>query len=117
MTAEMPPPYSAMLLGASGNVGGCIARLLIERTLCQRLVIVTRRRIGSFSGPKVSELVVNMDRLEEEVAPRVTGIDIALVAFGVGKGTAKMSEEELRKIEVGYPLAFCRAAKAAGARV
>src|SRR3954453_465140 len=28
-----------------------------------------------------------------------------------------MPEEEVRKIEVGYPQAFCRAARAAGARV
>jgi uncharacterized protein YbjT (DUF2867 family) len=38
-------------------------------------------------------------------------------AFGVGKGSAKMPEEEVRKIEVAYPQAFCRAAKAGGARV
>ena len=42
---------------------------------------------------------------------------IALAAFGVGKGSAKMSEEDVRKVEISYPLAFCRAAKAAGARV
>jgi hypothetical protein len=40
-----------------------------------------------------------MDRLEEEV-------DVALAAFGVGKGSAKMPEEEVRKIEIAYPKAF-----------
>ena len=45
------------------------------------------------------------------------GVDVALAAFGVGKGSAKMPEEEVRKIEVAYPQAFCRAARAAGARV
>jgi hypothetical protein len=78
---------------------------------------VNRRKTGALSHPKVSKLVVNMDRLEEELAPHAKGMDMALVAFGVGKGTANMSEEELRKIEVGYPMAFCRAAKAGGARV
>jgi uncharacterized protein YbjT (DUF2867 family) len=106
-----------MLLGASGNVGSCVAELLIRNPMCQRLLVVTRRKAGAFSHPKVSELVVNMDRLEEELAPHAAGMDMALVAFGVGKGTAKLSEEELRKIEVGYPLAFCRAATAGGARI
>jgi hypothetical protein len=45
------------------------------------------------------------------------GVDVALAAFGVGKGSAKMPEEEMRKIEIAYPQALCRAAKAGGARV
>ncbi len=49
--------------------------------------------------------------------PHAQGVDIALAAFGVGKGSAKMPEEEVRNIEIGYPHAFCRAAKAGGARV
>jgi hypothetical protein len=72
---------------------------------------------GRLRRHKVSEVVVNMDRLEEEVAPHAQGVDVALAAFGVGKGSAKMPEEEVRKIEIAYPQAFCRAAKAGGARV
>ncbi len=47
-----------------------------------------------------------MDRLEEELAPHAQGVDIALAAFGVGKGSAKMPEDEVRKIEIAYPQAF-----------
>ena len=109
--------YSAMVLGATGNVGGRIAQLLIQNPLCKKLLLVTRRKTGAFADPKVTELVVNMDRLEEEVTPHAQGVDIALAAFGVGKGTAKMPDDEVRKIEIAYPLAFCRAARAGGARV
>jgi uncharacterized protein YbjT (DUF2867 family) len=90
---------------------------LIQNPLCKKIVVVTRRKTGAFAHSKVFEAVVNMDRLEEEVAPHAQGVNIALVAFGVGKGSAKMPEEEVRKIEISYPLAFCRAAKAGGARV
>jgi hypothetical protein len=41
-----------------------------------------------------------MDKLEEELAPHAKGVDIALAAFGVGKGSAKMADEEVRKIEI-----------------
>jgi hypothetical protein len=58
-----------------------------------------------------------MDRLGEEVAPHAEGVDIALAAFGVGKGSGKMPEEEVRRIEIALPQAFCRAARAGGARV
>jgi uncharacterized protein YbjT (DUF2867 family) len=109
--------YSVVVLGATGNVGGRIVRILIKNPLCKKVVVATRRKTDAFADPKVSEVVVNKDRLEEEVAPHAQGVDIALVAFGVGKGSAKMPEEEVRKIEIAYPQAFCRAAKAGGARV
>ena len=116
--AEATARYSAMVLGATGNVGGRIVQLLIKNPLCKKVVVVTRRRTDAFADhPKVAAVVVNMDRLEEEVAPHAQGVDIALAAFGVGKGSAKMPEEEVRKIEITYPQAFCRAAKAGGARV
>ena len=115
--AEAKAQYSAIVLGATGNVGGCIVQLLIKNPLCKKVVVVTRRKTDAFAGPKVFEVVVNMDRLEEELAPRAQGIDVALAAFGVGKGSAKMPEEKVRKIEISYPLAFCRTAKAGGARV
>src|SRR6478609_7746703 len=104
--------YSVVVLGATGNVGGRIVQLLIKNPLCKKLVVVTRRKTDVFAAPKVFEVIVNMDRLEEEVAPHVQGVGVALAAFGVGKGSAKMPEEEVRKIEIAYPQAFCRAAKA-----
>jgi uncharacterized protein YbjT (DUF2867 family) len=109
--------YSAIVLGATGNVGARIVQLLIKNPRCKKVVVVTRRKTAAFADPKVSEVVVNMDRLEEELAPHAQGVNVALAAFGVGKGSAKMPEQEVRKIEIFYPLAFCRAAKAGGARV
>ena len=114
---EAKAQYAAIVLGATGNVGGRIVQLLIRSPQCKKVVVVTRRKTGAFADSKVSEVVVNMDRLEKEVAPHAQGVDVALAAFGVGKGTAKMPDDEVRKIEVAYPLAFCRAAKTAGARV
>lgn len=118
----MNSTYSAIVLGATGNVGGRIVQLLIKSPLCNKVVMVTRRKTGAYTDPKVSPVVVDMevvdmDRFENEVAPHARGVDIALIAFGVGKGSAKMSDQEVRKIEVAYPQAFCRAAKAGGARV
>ncbi len=93
MAAEAKGQYSAILLGATGNVGGRIAQLLIENPLCKKVIVVTRRKTDAFAAPKVSEVVVNIDRLEEEVAPHALGVDVALAAFGVGKGSARMPED------------------------
>ena len=115
--AEAKAQYTAIVLGATGNVGARIVQLLIRNPLCRKVIVVTRRETGAFASPKVAEVIVNMDRLEDEVAPHAQGVDIALVAFGVGKGSAKMPEAEVRRIEIAYPQAFCRAARAGGARV
>ena len=89
--------YSATLLGATGNVGGRVAQLLIRNPLCKKVVVATRRKMDAFADPKVSEVVVNMDRLEDEVALHAREVDVAVAAFGVGKGSAKMPEEEVRE--------------------
>ena len=109
--------YTAMLLGATGNVGGRILRLLVDSPLCREVVVVTRRHVAELANPKVKQVVVNMAALEEDLAPHAGGVDIALAAFGVGKGSAKMADEEVRRIEITYPTAFASAARAGGARV
>src|SRR4051812_7504865 len=109
--------YTAMLLGATGNVGGQILQLLGHSPLCKKVIVVTRRNVPELTNPKVQQGVVNMDTLREELAPHARGADIALAAFGVGKGSAKMADEEVRTIEITYPTAFASAAKAGGVRV
>src|SRR3954468_2713824 len=106
--------YTAMLLGATGNVGGRILHLLVQSPLCEKVIVVTRRHVAELANAKVQQVVVNMDRLEAELAPHASGVGIALAAFGVGKGSAKMADEEVRTIEIAYPTAFAAAAKAGG---
>src|SRR5689334_19588078 len=115
-SGEPKVEYTAMLLGATGNVGGQILHLLVQSPLCKKVVVVTRRKVAELANSKVQQVVVNMGTLEEELAPQAKGVDIALAAFGVGKGSAKMADEEVRKIEITYPTAFASAAKAGGAR-
>ena len=43
MTTEAKAMYSAIVLGATGNVGGRIVQLLIQSSLCKKVVVVTRR--------------------------------------------------------------------------
>ncbi|MHB8633313.1 MAG: NAD(P)H-binding protein [Thermoplasmatota archaeon] len=109
--------YTAMLLGATGNVGGQILRLLVQSPRCRKVIVVTRRSVPELANPKVEQVVVNMDSFEGELGPHAKGVDIALAAFGVGKGSAMMTDEEVRKVEVTFPTAFASAAKRGGARV
>ena len=85
------------MLGATGNLGGRIVQLPIKNPLCKKMVVITRRKTDVLAAPKVFNVVVNMDRIEEEGAPYAQGVHCALAAFGVGKGSAKMPEEDVRK--------------------
>jgi hypothetical protein len=109
--------YSAIVLGATGNVGGRIVQLLIKNPLCKKVVVVTRHKTDAFADPKAARWSLTWTGSRRRLRRTPRESDAALAAFGVGKGSAKMPEEELRKIEIAYPQAFCRAAKAGGASV
>src|ERR1700681_1859805 len=48
--AEAKAQYSAIVLGATGNVGGRIVQLLIKNPLCKKVVVVTRRKTDAFGS-------------------------------------------------------------------
>ena len=50
---ETKAQYSAIVLGATGNVGGRIVQLLIKNTMCKKVLVVTRRKTDAFVHPKV----------------------------------------------------------------
>jgi uncharacterized protein YbjT (DUF2867 family) len=111
-------PYSAIVLGSTGNVGRQIVSLLTASSAARQVVVVNRRQTEEFrSNLKVREVVVpDMDKLAESVesAAREAGATIAFCAIGVGKGSQKMPVAEVRKIEVQYPEAFAKGCKAGG---
>jgi uncharacterized protein YbjT (DUF2867 family) len=117
-----PPlqPCSAVVLGATGNVGRQIVNLLAASPAVRQVVVVNRRQIDDFKRmPKVREVVVpDMDKLAEaaESAAREADATVGFCAIGVGKGSQKMPEAEVRKIEVQYPEAFAKGCKAGGVR-
>jgi hypothetical protein len=111
-------PYSAVVLGSTGNVGRQIVNLLAASPTVRQVVVVNRRQTDVFVGmPKVREVVVpDLDKLAEAVesAAREAGATVGFCAIGVGKGSRKMPEAEVRKIEVQYPEAFAKGCKAGG---
>lgn len=110
--------YSAVVLGSTGNVGRQIVNLLAASPAVKQVLVVNRRQTDEFgNSPKVREVVVpDMDELAEAVEPAVreTGATVGFCAIGVGKGSQRMLEAEVRKVEVQYPEAFAKGCKAGG---
>ncbi len=96
-------PYSAVVLGSTGNVGRQIVNLLAASRAVRQVVVVNRRQTDEFGGsPKVREVVVaDMDALPKavEAAAREAGATVGFCAIGVGKGSQKMPEAEVREVQ------------------
>lgn len=111
-------PFSAIVLGSTGNVGRQIAKRLIAGSAVRQVVVVNRRQTDEFKEIlNVREVVVpDMDQLADavELAAREAGATVGLCAIGIGKGSLKMPEAEVHKIEVQYPEAFAKGCKAGG---
>ena len=52
--AQPKTQYSAIVLGATGNVGGRIVQLLIKNPRCKKVVVVTRRKTDAFATDRKS---------------------------------------------------------------
>jgi uncharacterized protein YbjT (DUF2867 family) len=122
----MSSAVAAVVLGASGSVGNALINELIRDGSFKPLVTVVRRsqpdqiaRVRA-AGFELRETVVPaMDPAGLEAATReaVRSLEGDVAGFsvlGVGAGTAKLTIDEHRAIDVQLNAAFARALKASG---
>lgn len=115
--------YRALVIGATGAVGGALVRELVASESCSGVVALTRRAVdlahalglSVSEAPKVVVHVVPFDALEPRTAEFAAGCDVAFCTMGIGQ-PRKTSFEEFRRVDVDYTGAFARGAAAAGAR-
>ncbi len=107
------------MLGGTGQVGGAAVEALLDLAECRQVVMVTRKPI--VARPRVRTVV--MDTGAEDFAERIAGVAretlsqgpvSAVSCVGVGAGSARWSDEELKRLEVGVVGAFARGCHEAG---
>ncbi|HXS22116.1 MAG TPA: NAD(P)H-binding protein [Steroidobacteraceae bacterium] len=101
----------ALLAGASGFVGARVLDALLDAPEVTRVFAVTRRQLGR-EHPRLANRIVQFDHLERQLAG--LKCQVAFCCLGAPLG-ARAREEAIRRVDLGYTLAFARAAKAAGA--
>ena len=102
-----------LLAGASGFVGARVLDALLEAPEVARVIAVTRRPLGR-EHPRLANRIVQFDQLERQLAG--SKCQVALCCLGARLVERQSAEEaSLRRVDIGYTLAFARAAKAAGA--
>ncbi|MDO9413557.1 MAG: NAD(P)H-binding protein [Pseudolabrys sp.] len=111
--------YTIIILGGTGQVGAAVVRALLNSSRCREVIMITRRAAASTFGERVRPVVMdtNSATFEQEVAKLVSTTTkpvYGVSCVGIGSGSAKWSEEDILKLEVGVVSAFARGCKASG---
>ena len=115
----MKQNFAAFVLGGTGQVGGAAVAELLAIPECREVVIVTRKPIAQRS--RVRNVV--LDTSAADFGERTAGLTrealsdgpvSAVSCVGVGSGSARWSEQELQRLELGVVGAFARGCHDAG---
>lgn len=122
----MSSQQAAVVLGASGSVGGALMRALIQSAQLRPIITLVRRSLAEqvalarAQGVELREVIVpTMDPASLEAATReairaLDGDAVGLSVLGVGAGTAKLTLEQHRAVDVALNAAFARGLKVSG---
>ncbi len=108
--------YRAIVVGATGAVGGALVLELIASPRCERVVALSRRQTDALcTSPKLAVHVVDLERLEAAARELAAGCEAAFCTLGLGQ-PSRASFEEFWRVDVEYAGAFARGAAQAGAQ-
>jgi uncharacterized protein YbjT (DUF2867 family) len=102
----------AVLLGASGLVGGFCLQTLLADTNHARIVLLNRRDLAVVADLRLVQKTVSFDNLS---VSDFAGADDIFCALGTTIHKAG-SQEAFQRVDRDYPLAAARLAREAGAR-
>jgi len=111
---------TAVILGASGSVGQALLAEVVSCGGFNRILVITRRPLNLQLGSQVEERLVpemEPDRLFQTVVDALGELGGEVVGFsvlGVGAGTAKLSLDAHRAVDVELNAAFAQGLKASG---
>jgi uncharacterized protein YbjT (DUF2867 family) len=103
----------ALLAGASGFVGTRVLDALLDAPEVTRVLAVTRRPLGR-EHPRLANRIVQFDHLERQLAGLKCQVAFCCLGARLGERDSA-GNQAVRRVDLGYTLAFARAAKAAGA--
>ncbi|HEY2783250.1 MAG TPA: hypothetical protein VGI90_20915 [Steroidobacteraceae bacterium] len=115
----MKQNFAAVIIGGTGQVGSAAVAELLAIPQCRQVVMVTRKPIDAQS--RVRNIVLDTGAADfaertAELAREVLGQGpaSAVSCVGVGSGSMRWSEEELKRLEIGVVGAFARGCHDAG---
>jgi uncharacterized protein YbjT (DUF2867 family) len=122
----MSSTQAAVVLGASGSVGSALITELIRHRSFRPIVTLVRRSqpdqvaMAHDAGVELREVLIpamdprSLDAATTEAIRSLEGQVVGFSVLGVGAGTAKLTIDEHRAVDVQLNAAFARALKASG---
>ena len=120
-------PFRVLIIGGTGQVGAAVVRALGAEPSCAEVVMVNRKANPLTANPLTSNhrlRQVILDTAVPQFPEEVTKLALSMVEMGdpvygascvgVGKGSMKWSEEELKALEIGVVGGFARGCHAGG---
>jgi len=108
--------YRAVVIGATGAVGSALTHELVASPRCSHVTALVRRKSDLLgTAAKLSQHVVDFDRLEESTRAAAHGCEVAFCTMGVGQ-PRKVPREEQWRVDVELAAAFARGCRSAGVR-
>lgn len=114
--------FRVLIIGGTGQVGSAVVRALVAEPSCAEVVMVNRKAIPLTADPRVRQVI--LDTAATRFPADVTQLAQSMVAqgdpvygascVGIGSGSMKWSEEELKALEIGVVGGFARACHAGG---
>jgi uncharacterized protein YbjT (DUF2867 family) len=102
----------ALIAGATGLVGNELLHILLEAKEYETVTAIVRRPL-SIKHPKLNEVIIDFDHLEEYSEHMV--VDDVFCCLGTTIKKAK-TKELMKKIDADYPLALARLTQKLGAK-
>lgn len=115
----MSRQFAVIILGGTGQVGAAAVEALLAIPQCREVVMVTRKPVAARSRVRNVVLDTGAADFAERTAALAGGAlsqgpVSAVSCVGVGSGSARWSDEELKRLEVGVVGAFARGCRDAG---
>jgi uncharacterized protein YbjT (DUF2867 family) len=114
--------YRVLILGGTGQVGAAVVRALQAEPSCAEILMVNRKTIPLVPHARLRQVV--LDTASQQFPAEVSKLAAGMIALGgpvyaascvgVGAGSAKWSEEDLKALEIGVAGGFARGCHAAG---
>lgn len=114
--------FRVLIIGGTGQVGAAVVRALVAEPSCADVVMVNRKATALIADPRVRQVV--LDTAAARFPADVTTLAQSMVTqgdpvigascVGVGAGSLKWSEEDLKALEIGVVGGFARGCHAGG---
>ena len=114
--------FRVLIIGGTGQVGSAVVRALVREPRCSEVVMINRRAVSLTADTRVRQVI--FDTADARFPTEVTELAQTMVAHGdpvygascvgVGKGSMKWTEDELKALEIGVVGGFARGCRAGG---